>query len=169
VPFLPDKRFAIEAEDAPEVIRARLESQIAPMRPFALRKPDRPFAGKVGADSFELRPIIGYRNSFVPFVQGSFRTGLAGTRIDVRMRLLRPVAAFMAAWLTFAAVFVVLASIAAAHDPLRLGFVALALAFFGVGYGCMSVLFWLEARRTRAKLERLLGWQGAHEGQTLRV
>ena len=38
----------------------------------------------------------------------------------------------------------------------RLGFVVLALAFFSVGYGCMSVLFWLEARRTRAKLEELL-------------
>jgi hypothetical protein len=155
VPFLPDKRFVIEAGDAPDVIRERLEGEVAPARPFALRRPDRPFAGKIGADSFELRPVVGSRNSFVPFVQGSYRTGLAGTRIEVRMRLLRPVAAFMAAWLTFAAVFVVLAAIAAAHDPLRLGFVALALAFFGVGYGCMSVLFWLEARRTRTKLERL--------------
>ena len=156
MPFLPDKRFVIEAGDAPDVVRERLEAQIAPARPLALRKPDRPFAGRIGADSFELRPVLGYRNSFVPFVQGSYRTGLAGTRIDVRMRLLRPVAVFMAAWLAFAALFVVLAAIAAAHDPLRLGFVVLALAFFAVGYGCMSVLFWLEARRTRAKLEQLL-------------
>ena len=156
MPFLPEKRFVIEAGEAPEMIRERLEEQVAPARPFARRRPDRPFAGKIGASSFELRPVLGYRNSFVPFVQGSYGSGLDGTRIDVRMRLLRPVAAFMAAWLTFAAVFVVLASIAAAHDPLRLGFVVLALAFFSVGYGCMSVLFWLEARRTRAKLEELL-------------
>jgi hypothetical protein len=156
VPFLPDKRFVIEAGDAPDVIRERLEAQIAPARTFALRRPDRPFAGKVGESSFELRPVIGYRNSFVPFVQGSYRSGLAGTRIDVRMRLLRPVAAFMAAWLTFAAVFVVLSALAATHDPLRLGFVVLTVAFFGVGYGCMSVLFWLEARRTRVRLEKLL-------------
>ena len=139
MPFLPEKRFVIEAGEAPEVIRERLEEQVAPARPFARRRPDRPFAGKIGASSFELRPVLGYRNSFVPFVQGSYGSGLDGTRIDVRMRLLRPVAAFMAAWLTFAAVFVVLA-----------------LAFFSVGYGCMSVLFWLEARRTRAKLEELL-------------
>jgi hypothetical protein len=157
MPFLPDKRFVIEAGDAPEVIRERLQAAVAPARRFALRRPDRSFAGTIDADSFELRPVVGYRNSFVPLVRGSYRTGLAGTRIDVRMRLLRPVAAFMAAWLALAAFFVVLAAIAAAHDPLRLGFVALALAFFSVGYGCMSVLFWLEARRTRAKLEALLG------------
>src|SRR5436305_1711356 len=102
------------------------------------------------------RAVAGSRSSLAPSAQGSYGSGLDGTRIGVRMRLLRPVAAFMAAWLTFAAVFVVRASIAAAHDPLRLGFVVLALAFFSVGYGCMSVLFWLEARRTRAKLEELL-------------
>ena len=153
--FLPDKRFAIEARAAPEVVRERLAAEVEPRRRFALRKPERPFAGTIGDDSFELRPIVGYRNSFVPFVQGSFRTGLDGTRIDVRMRLLRPVAVFMGAWLAFAALFVGIAAVAAAHDPLRIGFVVLALAFFGVGYACMSVLFWLEARRTRTKLEEL--------------
>jgi hypothetical protein len=156
MPFLPDKRFVIEAHDAPEVIRERLEAEVAARR-LAFRRPDRPFAGTVGVDSFEVRPVLGYGNSFAPLVHGSYRSGTAGTRIDIRMRLLRPVAAFMAAWLTLAAFFVVLASIAAAHDPLRVGFVVLALAFFSVGYGCMSVLFWLESRRTRTKLEQLFG------------
>jgi hypothetical protein len=156
VPFLPDKRFAIEAHAAPDVVRERLAAEVEPPRRFTLRKPDRPFAGTIGADSFQFRPVVGYRNSFVPFVQGSFRTGQDGTRIEVRMRLLRPIAVFMAAWLSFAALFVGIAAVSAAHDPLRLGFVVLALAFFGVGYACMSVLFWLEARRTRAKLEELL-------------
>jgi hypothetical protein len=160
---LPEKRFAFDAHDAPEVIRERLEAEVEPRRPLSLRKPQRPFAGTVRQDSFELRPVLGYRNSFVPFVEGSYRTGLDGTRVDVRLRLLRPVAVFMAAWLALAAAFVALAAVAAARDPLRLGFVGLALAFFGVGYACMSVLFWLEARRTREKLEQLL------EGRTLRV
>jgi hypothetical protein len=144
---LPEKRFAIEAHDAPAVIRERLEAEVEPPRRLST----------VGPESFELRPVLGYRNSFVPYVEGSYGSGHDGTRIDVRMRLLRPVAVFMAVWLSFAAMFVAIAATAAAHDPLRLGFVGLALAFFGVGYACMSVLFLLEARRTRAKLERLLG------------
>ena len=156
MPFLPEKRFAIDAHDAPDVIRERLEAEVEPPRRLSLRKPQRSFAGSIGSDSFALRPVLGYRNSFVPFVEGSYRTGVDGTRIDVRMRLLRPVAVFMAAWLSLAAMFVAIAAIAAAHDPLRIGFVGLALAFFGVGYACMTVLFWLEARRTRTKLERLL-------------
>ncbi|TMK70959.1 MAG: hypothetical protein E6G50_06815 [Actinobacteria bacterium] len=156
MPFLPEKRFAIDAHDAPDVIRERLEAEVEPPRRLSLRKPQRPFAGTVGQDCFELRPVLGYRNSFVPFVEGSYRTGVDGTRVDVRMRLLRPVAVFMAAWLGLAAFFVAIAAMAAARDPLRLGFAGLALAFFGVGYACMSVLFWLEARRTRAKLEELL-------------
>jgi hypothetical protein len=153
---LPEKRFGFDAHDAPEVIRERLAAEVEPRRRLSLRKPNRPFAGTVGHHSFELRPVLGYRNSFVPFVEGSYRTAAEGTRIDVRMRLLRPVAVFMATWLALAAAFVAIAAVAAARDPLRLGFVALALAFFGVGYACMSVLFLLEARRTRAALERLL-------------
>jgi hypothetical protein len=156
VPFLPDKRFVIDAGTDPDEVRERLEGAVAPLRRFALRRPSRPFAGTVGRESFELRPVLGYGNSFAPLVQGSYASGVSGTRIDVRMRLLRPVAAFMAAWLSFAAILVAVASVAAAKDPLRLGFVVLALAFFGVGYGCMAVLFSLETRRTRAKLEQLL-------------
>jgi hypothetical protein len=164
VPFLPDKRFVIDAGVGPDEVRERLRAAVEPVRRFALRRPTLPFAGTVGPKSFELRPVLGYANSFAPLVQGSYATGVSGTRIDLRMRLLRPVAAFMGAWLTVAAFLVVLASIAAARDPLRLGFVILALAFFGVGYGCMAVLFWLETRRTRAKLERLLADAGPNLG-----
>jgi hypothetical protein len=156
VPFLPDKRFVIDADVAPDVVRERLRAVVAPVRRFALRRPKLPFAGTVGSESFELRPVLGYGNSFAPLVRGSYATDISGTRIDVRMRLLRPVAVFMGAWLAVAAFLVVVASIAAARDPLRLGFVILALAFFGVGYSCMTALFWLETRRTRAKLERVL-------------
>jgi hypothetical protein len=156
VPFLPDKRFVIDADAAPEEVRERLQESVAPLRRFAIRRPSLPFAGRVDGESFELRPVLGYGSSFSPLVQGTYSSGVSGTRIDVRMRLLRPVAAFMAAWLSFAAVLVAVASVAAAKDPLRMGFVLLALAFFGVGYGCMALLFGLETRRTRAKLEQLL-------------
>ena len=156
MPFLPDKRFVLEADVAPGEVRDRLQAAVAPVRRFAVRRPTLPFAGTVGHGSFEVRPVLGYGNSFAPLVQGSFFSDRSGTRIDLRMRLLRPVAAFMAAWLTLAAVLVATASVAAVKDPLRLGFVVLAVAFFGVGYVCMSALFWLEARRTRAKLEQLL-------------
>ena len=154
--FLPEKRFVIDARVAPDEVRERLRSAVAPVRRFALRRPALPFAGNVGQHSFEFRPVLGYGNSFAPLVQGSYATGVSGTRVDVRMRLLRPVAAFMAGWLALAAFLVVVAAIAAARDPLRLGFVILALAFFSVGYGCMAVLFGLETRRTRTKLEQLL-------------
>ncbi|TMK34367.1 MAG: hypothetical protein E6G64_01940 [Actinobacteria bacterium] len=156
MPFLPDKRFVIDADAAPDEVRARLQESVAPLRRFAIRRPSLPFAGRVDGESFELRPVLGYGSSFSPLVQGTYSSAVSGTRIDVRMRLLRPVAAFMTAWLSFAAVLVGVASIAAAKDPLRIGFVLLALAFFGVGYGCMAVLFGFETRRTRAKLEQLL-------------
>jgi hypothetical protein len=157
VPFLPDKRFVIDAGLGPDEVRERLGAAVEPVRRFALRRPTLPFAGTVDSRSFEFRPVLGYGNSFAPLVEGSYGMEASGTRIDVRMRLLRPVAVFMAAWLAFAAFLVVLAAIEAARDPLRVGFVVLAVAFFGVGYGCMAVLFWLETRRTRAKLEQLLG------------
>jgi hypothetical protein len=156
VPFLPSDRFVIDTSVGSEEVRERLQGAVAPRRSFRSRRLRRPFVGQVGSASFDLRPVLGYNNSFAPVVRGSFASRDSGTQIDVRLSLFRPVGAFMAVWLSGAALFVGMAVIATIENPVRLGFVFLAFAFFGVGYGSMAVLFWREARRARRTLERLL-------------
>ena len=87
--FLPDKRFVIDAGVGPDEVRDRLRTAVAPVRRFALRRPTLPFAGTVGSKSFELRPVLGYGNSFAPLVQGSYATvvsGIVGLPVTVPSR-----------------------------------------------------------------------------------
>jgi hypothetical protein len=110
VSFVPAARFVIDVDAAPDEVRDRLASAVVAVVPrgrLSFRGPHGPFIGTVGASSFDLRPVLGYRNSFAPTVRGAFATGIAGTRIDVRLRMLPAVAVFMLFWLSFAAAFFV--------------------------------------------------------------
>jgi hypothetical protein len=154
--LFPYGRFVIDAPAAPDEVRDRLQTAVAPHRRSALRDAEAPLTGTVAANSFELRPVLGYRNSFAPIAHGSFASGVAGTRIDVRLRMLWPVAIFMAIWLAGAAAFLVVAFVVAFRDPSRWWFPLIGLAFLAFGYGLMALSFWFEARRMRTDLERLL-------------
>jgi hypothetical protein len=154
--LLPSERFVLDAPAAPDEVRERLLSAVAPRRRLSIRKPELPFTGRVEADSFEVRPVLRYRNSFAPIARGSFASGLTGTRIEVRMRMHPAVAIFMAVWLSGAAAFFVVALVVAFRDPPRSWLPLVALAFIAFGYGLTMLSFSFEARRMRTNLALLL-------------
>jgi hypothetical protein len=154
--LLPSERFVIDAPAAPDEVRDRLLNAVAPRRRLSIRKPESPFTGTVEADSFELSPVLGYRNSFAPIARGSFASGVEGTRIEVRVRILPAVAIFMAIWLSLAAAFFLVALVVAFRDPSRSWFPLVALAFFAFGYSLMALSFSFEAQRMRTNLALLL-------------
>jgi hypothetical protein len=154
--LLPSERFVLDAPAAPDDVRDRLLNAVAPRRRLSIRKPQLPFTGTVEADSFEVRPVLRYRNSFAPIARGSFASGLTGTRIEVRMRMHPAVAIFMAVWLSGAAAFFVVALIVAFRDPSRAWLPLVPLAFIAFGYGLTMLSFSFEARRMRTNLALLL-------------
>jgi len=154
--LLPTERYVIDAPAAPDEVRERLLKAVAPYRGLSLRKPESPFTGTVEADSFELRPVLGYRNPFAPTARGSFATGVTGTRVEVRVRMLTAVAIFMAIWLSLAAAFLVVAVVVDFRDPSRSWLPLVALGFLAFGYGLMMLSFSFEARRMRTNLALLL-------------
>jgi len=154
--FLPFERFVLDTPAAPEEVRDRLLNAVGPRRKLSIRNPESPFIGTVDANSFELLPVLGYRNSFAPIARGSFSSGVAGTRIEVRMHMLPVVVIFVAAWLLLAAVFLVVALIAAFRDPSRWWLPLVPLAFIALGYGLTTLSFSFEARRMRTDLALLL-------------
>ena len=155
--FLPRERFVIEAEDAPETVRERLVAGTAPRQRSFRRKRDKPFAGTVEYGSFELRPVLSQGlNSFAPVAEGSFASGVAGTRVEVRLRLSRGVAAFMSVWLFGALAFVAAGIVISFLHPSSFWFPLAALALFAWGYGLMTIGFSVEGRRMRRNLESVL-------------
>jgi hypothetical protein len=155
--FLPRERFVIESDEAPDLVRERLLTGVAP-EGSRRRTPDKPFTGNVQYASFELRPALseGVRNSFAPVAVGSFASGVAGTRVDVRLRLSRGVGAFTSLWLSGALVFVAVGIVVSFVQPSAFWFPLAALGLFAWGYGLVMTGFWVEARRMRRNLESLL-------------
>jgi hypothetical protein len=127
---VPAARFVIDTEAAPDEVRDRLSSAVAQRAWMSFRRPEAPFTGTVGTNSFDLRPVLGYRNSFVPRVRGTFASGAVGTQIDVRLRMLPVVAMFMSVWLSLAAAFFIGMLVVAIRDASRWWLPLVGLAFF---------------------------------------
>lgn len=154
--LLPDERFVVDASATPDEVRDRLSSAVASGRRVSLRRPDAAFTGTVATNSFQLRPILGYRNSFVPTARGSFASDSTGTRVNVRLRMLPAVAIFMAVWLSLAAAFFLGMIVIAVLNPSRSWLPLVGIAFFAFGYLLMNLSFSFEARRIRTNLTLLL-------------
>jgi len=156
MPLFPAGRFVIDAEAAPDEVRDRLSSAVVRGGKVSLRGPKAAFTGTVGTNSFELRPVLSYRNSFVPTARGSFASGIAGTRVNVRLRMLPAVAIFMAVWLSIATAFFIGMLVIAFRNPSRSWLPLVGIAFFAFGYLLMTLSFSFEARRIRTNLALLL-------------
>lgn len=57
-----------------------------------------PYEGSINGSSFKINRIIGYRNSFLPIINGVIEKDFNGTKIKVKMRLHTFVIVFMFIW-----------------------------------------------------------------------
>jgi hypothetical protein len=76
----------------------------------------KPFTGTVAGLNFEIRRLIGYRNSFLPTLHGKFVEG-DPVRLEVRMRLQPVVIVFSVIWLGFVFLFLFPAALAFFRQP----------------------------------------------------
>ncbi len=101
-------------------------------------------------DTFRIRPVIRYRNSFLPVICGEIRTRGNGTLIRVRMRPPIVSAAFMLTWYSLLGI----ALVAVIRSGSFSG-VAVALLMAVVGFGIMTGAFGYEAGKSKKYLEKL--------------
>ncbi|MEL6824410.1 MAG: hypothetical protein AAFP70_21845, partial [Calditrichota bacterium] len=65
-------------------IAERLQAKVEPSKTVRWnRSTGFPFEGSVNAQSFQLRRILNYRNSFAPDIKGKISDELSGSRIEV--------------------------------------------------------------------------------------
>jgi hypothetical protein len=106
------------------------------------------FVGSVSTESFHLRRIIGYQNSFLPTIRGRIEQGVPGSVISIRMHIHPVVGVFMAIWLSLTG------NGALASLKSGIGFEAGMFAF-GVLIVCAG--FYPEAIAASRTLRRVLG------------
>jgi hypothetical protein len=100
--LIPHERFTISSSHSVDTLRQRLRDNVEPTKRFRFRfilsRASKAFEGEVGESSFKIHRIIGYRNSFLPQIEGRFERVLNRTDIHVTFRLHPLVIGFLALW-----------------------------------------------------------------------
>ena len=153
--WLPFKTLEIKTEQNIAKVRSILRWNIA--GGYSLSRPtfgidtQKRFWGYMREDdTFRIRPVIRYRNSFLPVICGEIRTRGNGTLIRVRMRPPIVSAAFMLTWYSLLGI----ALVAVIRSGSFSG-VAVALLMAVVGFGIMTGAFGYEAGKSKKYLEKL--------------
>jgi len=132
----------------------RLHYNIQPEHTAA--HPAKKFEGLIAGDTFTLKRVITYRNSFLPVVKGSLSELPAGTRINLALNPMRFIALFMGLWLGMAALALIITVIASLTDGGSAVAVMIPLAMLAVGIALQNICFNTESERAIDELKSIL-------------
>jgi len=114
------------------------------------------FIGTLYADSFKLRRVIRYRNSFLPIVSGNFKSIPQGTEIILKFQLHSFVLAFIIVWFSMVLVACIAISIGALANnevPAAPALIPFGMLIFGTVL--VNGGFIAEYKNTRNDMARL--------------
>lgn len=162
MPLVPYLRRELESSKAPAEVEQAMRAAVEPRRLLRFGPPTRPFEGVVGDGSFEVRRIIGYRNSFLPQIRGTISAAAEGTRIAITMSLHPFTLVFTIVWLGGVAAGCLVALVTVIQkgggNPLM---VLGPAGMFAFGWLLAAGGFTFEARKAMALLAKTMG---AREG-----
>lgn len=149
--LLPYHRFELDSPLKPAAALTAMQAVTEPEKAFRFNWPssgnERRFEGEISGDGFHVRRIIGYRNSFLPVIDGTVHAQASGSRISIRMRPFIFVYVFAAVWLSIS-----LSVLAAAPWP-QGTFMGLLMAAFL--YLMVMAGFWFEASKQKQTLRAI--------------
>lgn len=100
--FLPTENITYRTKLKEEEIVKRLSEIIEPKKTFRLSilssDSSKSYEGQINGQTFEIKRIIGYRNSFLPRINGIIERDFNGMTIKVKMRLHILVIVFLFIW-----------------------------------------------------------------------
>lgn len=86
--LIPFQRFEIKTRLGQEITRQKLDEIVEPRKlRFWISRNHNLFEGEVGAQSFKISRVIGYRNSFLPILVGQIRDDLDASTLQITARL----------------------------------------------------------------------------------
>lgn len=158
--ILPYEKYSLKCNCNREKIVEILQKNTDVKRPFIKFKDSKKFWGKVKLDSFKIERQISYRNSFLPIIKGKIIENEEKTIIEIKMRMHILVEIFMIIWLSFA---LSIGSITGKLFVKNLinngGFKGELLTpffMFLLGLTLTNVAFWLEVKKAKEELTKLL-------------
>jgi len=122
-----------------------LQEIVEPRKNFRWRIPSdhRYFEGRVEDDQFKINRIISGRDSFLPIIEGTFRSKDSGAVVTLNMRMAWPVMIFCVCFISFT-------SLGAMHGNVAVFGMALFMYFLA------SICFAIEVRIAMKRLLELL-------------
>jgi hypothetical protein len=100
--FLPTENITYKTKLKEEEIFGRLSDLIEPEKIFRFgifsSSSTKPYEGQINGRTFDIKRIIGYRNSFLPRINGIIEKEYDGLNIKVKMRLHIFVILFLCFW-----------------------------------------------------------------------
>jgi len=158
--YLPFERYSLETTLKPHEIRDRLHSRMAYSRLRTLNGDDT-YEGKVTEERFKINRVIGYRNSFLPIIEGEIKLSGSLTQVDIKMRMHLFVNVFFGIWMSgVALVCLVMLLVALFPFPWQeRSFNPSILIPFGMlvfGWSLAFFAFKFESRRSKKFLNELL-------------
>ena len=155
--ILPYETFQIQTSLPLDGAIDLMRQNVEPKKWLRLSRSHKLFEGDVSSAGFKIMRIIHYRNSFLPVIQGTFEQGDEGTKINIKMRLHRLVMAFMCFWfggvgIGMLAIGSGLVTVKTDHSLVLL----IPVGMFLFGWGLTSVSFWVEVKKARRILSKIL-------------
>lgn len=156
-PLLPYQKLVIEVPYSLEELIRRLGKEVTG-RPRSwgwFEERTELFEGVVSDEGFQISRIIGYRNSFLPVIQGRFYPYVKGVRVEITMRLHVAVLIFSIVWLSMVGLGVagVLAHILATRRVDSMMLIPFGMLLFF--YLMVTIGFGVEAKKAGKLLNKV--------------
>lgn len=161
--YIPYRKLTLTTTRTSNEVISRLSSSIQEKRISFFRFPDPkpPFVGSINDCGFSIHRAIQYRNSFLPQINGTFKSRNEGTEIALTMTLHPAVIAFMCIWmggLIFPEAMILICIIFNVGEvngnPTLIALAPLGMMLFG--YLLMTVPFQTEARKVEEMLKEII-------------
>lgn len=157
--YLPKEDLVFFSPLKKEEVLVRLANILEPEKIFRIRflglgrQAGKFYEGWITNDSFDMRRIIGYKNSFLPRISGTVEDTSGGSLIHVKMRLQVFVLIFMIVWMSLAGLAAVICTMVLIKSTVFEPFLLIPIGMFVFGYALSMGAFKYESRRTKEDLK----------------
>jgi hypothetical protein len=158
--YLPKEDLVFFSPLKKEEVLVRLADILEPEKIFRIRflglgrQAGKFYEGSITNDSFDMRRIIGYKNSFLPKISGTVEDTSGGSLVHVKMRLQVFVLIFMIVWMTLVGIAALVCTIVLLASGKFNPFLLIPIGMFLFGYALSMGAFKYESGSTKEDLKQ---------------